>query len=73
MSQETTFTKGQLASTLAILLDLNQSQEKDLSNLQKETLQAMYDNYIVNARQANQRACKSNSTTCARKNTGTNR
>ncbi len=54
MSQD--LNKSSLVNTLTILLDLGKESQKELATLSKQTLQEMYDNYIVNARQANQAA-----------------
>ena len=47
------FTKPTLVSAIATLLSLGKTSEKDLANLSKETLDEIYENYVTNARYAN--------------------
>lgn len=52
----TDFNKPVLIDTIAILLSLGKESVKDLSALKKETLQEIYDSYIINAKQSNANA-----------------
>lgn len=45
--------KQVLADTLGTLLSLSKTSTKNLQSLEKETLQEMYDSYIVNAKSSN--------------------
>lgn len=51
-------TKPELISTMKILFNLDSAATKDLSALGKETLEQIYDSYIINAREANHAAYK---------------
>ena len=55
MSQDK-FNKSELQKTMGILLDLSPTATKNLAALEKDTLQEMYDNYIINAKHSNQSA-----------------
>ena len=46
-------TKPELINTLAILLNLEPKFKSDLNALKADTVQAIYDSYLENARQAN--------------------
>jgi hypothetical protein len=45
-----------LADTLGTLLSLSKTSTKNLMSLEKETLQEMYDSYIINAKASNANA-----------------
>lgn len=49
----TDFNKPVLIDTIGILLSLSKDSQKDLGSLKKETLQEIYDSYIINAKQSN--------------------
>lgn len=52
----TEFNKPVLIETIGILLSLGKDSQKDLASLKKETLQEIYDSYIINAKQSNANA-----------------
>lgn len=64
-------TKPELINALAILLNLEPKFKSDLNSLKSDTVQAIYDSYLENARQANftmekeiAKAIQHTSTTC---------
>lgn len=64
-------TKPELINALAILLNLEPKFKSDLNSLKSDTVQAIYDSYLENARQANftmekeiAKAIQYTSTTC---------
>lgn len=63
-------TKPELVSTIKILFNLDQAAAKNIATLEKETLEKIYDSYIVNAKEANHAAYKHFVTSSGNKNTG---
>lgn len=67
-------TKPELINALGILLNLEPKFKSDLNSLKSDTVQAIYDSYLENARQANfsmekeiEKAVQHTLTTCGAK------
>ena len=65
----TDFNKPVLIDTIGILLSLSKDSQKDLTSLKKETLQEIYDSYIINAKRSNAIAFQQHTPTSGTKTT----